>query len=129
MNPNVGVGVYEGEARRLYTAGLFAATLSYNPSKSLNFFVDTGVHTPETRHDHTAVIVDIGMGWLIDRDLHFDFSAGSRVRRRDIATAVSGGRHQPVLLNAAQRVAGRVGGHISGRLPSAVKAQRASCAP
>ena len=79
LNPNVGVGLYEGEARRLYTAGLFAATLSYNPSKSLNFFVDTGVQTPETRHGRTAVLVDVGMAWLIGRDLQFDFSAGSRV--------------------------------------------------
>lgn len=79
LNPNVGVGVYEGEARRLYTAGLFAATLSYSPSKSLNFFVDTGVQTPETRHGRTAVLVDVGMAWLIGRDLQFDFSAGTRV--------------------------------------------------
>ncbi len=79
LNPNVGVGVYEGEARRLYTAGLFAATLNYNPSKSLNFFVDTGVQTPETRHGRTAVLVDAGMAWLLGRDLQFDFSAGTRV--------------------------------------------------
>lgn len=79
LNPNVGYGVYEREARRLYTAGLFAATLSYNHSKSLNFFVTTGVHGPETPHGRAAVLVDVGMAWLIGRDLQFDFSAGSRV--------------------------------------------------
>ena len=49
LNPNVGVGVYQDSANQTYTAGLFAATLNFNPSKVVNFFVDTGVQTPEER--------------------------------------------------------------------------------
>ncbi|HEV2607497.1 MAG TPA: transporter, partial [Xanthomonadaceae bacterium] len=76
LNPNVGVGVYEGDANRVYTAGLFAMTLNYNPSKTLNFFVDTGVQSPETNHGKTSVIFDAGVAYLITRDIQLDFSAG-----------------------------------------------------
>ena len=79
LNPNVGVGIYESDAQRLYTAGLLAATLNYNPSKSLNFFIDTGLQSPETKHGRTAVVVDFGTAYVIGRDVQLDFSAGSRV--------------------------------------------------
>lgn len=79
LNPNIGFGFYESDGRRPYAAGLFAATLAYNPSKSLSFFIDTGLQSPETRHGRSAVIVDFGMAYLIGRDVQLDFSAGSRV--------------------------------------------------
>jgi hypothetical protein len=79
LNPNVGVAFYESDASRLYAAGLFAATLNYNLSKRLNFFIDTGLQSPETRHGRNAVIVDFGMAYLIGRDVQLDVSAGSRV--------------------------------------------------
>lgn len=79
LNPNVGVGFYESDGGRLYAAGLFAATLNYNPSKSLNFFIDTGLQAPETRHGRNAVIVDFGVACLIGPDIQLDVSAGSRV--------------------------------------------------
>lgn len=34
LNPNVGVALYESDASHLYAAGLFLATLNYNPSKT-----------------------------------------------------------------------------------------------
>lgn len=79
LNPNVGVGFYESDDQRLFAAGLFAATLNFNPSKSLNFFVDTGVQSPETKHGRTAMIVDLGTAYIIGRDIQLDFSAGSSV--------------------------------------------------
>lgn len=79
LNPNVGVGFYESDGRRLYAAGLFAATLTYNPSKSVSIFIDTGLQSPETRHGRSSVIVDFGMAYLIGRDVQLDFSAGSRI--------------------------------------------------
>ena len=79
LNPNVGVGIYEDDAQRLYTAGLFATTLSYNPSKKLNFFIDTGVQSPETKHGSTAVVVDLGTAYIVGQNVQLDFSAGSRV--------------------------------------------------
>lgn len=56
LKPNVGVVFYESDGRRLYAAGLFAETLTYNPNKSLNFFIDTGLQSPEARHGRSAVI-------------------------------------------------------------------------
>lgn len=79
LNPNVGVALYEDDSRRHYTAGLLAATLSYNPSKSLNFFIDTGLQSPETKNGRVAVVVDFGTAYLIGPDVQLDFSAGSRV--------------------------------------------------
>lgn len=79
LNPNIGVALYEGSDRRQYAAGLFAATLTYNPSKSLSFFADVGLQSPEARHGRSAVMVDVGMAYLIGRDIQIDISAGSRV--------------------------------------------------
>ncbi len=79
LNPNVGVGIYQDDAQHLYTAGLFATTLSYNPSKKLNFFIDTGLQSPETKHGRTAVVVDLGTAYIVGQNIQLDFSAGSRV--------------------------------------------------
>lgn len=79
LNPNVGVGLYEDDAHGLYTAGLFAATLNYNPSKKLNFFVDTGVQSPETRHGGTAAVIDAGTAYIVGQNIQLDLSAGTRV--------------------------------------------------
>lgn len=76
LNPNVGVALYEDNAQRTYAAGLFAMTLSYNPTPILGFFVDTGVQSPETRTGGTSVILDIGATYAIGRNLQFDVSVG-----------------------------------------------------
>jgi hypothetical protein len=77
LNPNIGVGVYEGVDGRLLTAGLFAATLNYNPSKQLNFFVDTGLQSPEERNGATSIIYDAGIAYLINPDVQLDLSVGT----------------------------------------------------
>jgi hypothetical protein len=77
LNPNLGFAVYEDEANRDYGAGLLAATLNYNPSKVLNFFVDAGIQSPETKHGKMAVIYDAGVAYVIGHDIQLDFSAGS----------------------------------------------------
>jgi hypothetical protein len=77
LNPNIGLGIYEGADGRLFTAGLFAATLNYNPSKQLNLFVDTGVQSPEERNGATSVIYDAGIAYLINPDVQLDLSVGT----------------------------------------------------
>jgi hypothetical protein len=77
LNPNIGLGMYEGADGRLFTAGLFAATLNYNPSKQLNLFVDTGVQSPEERNGATSVIYDAGVAYLITPDVQLDLSVGT----------------------------------------------------
>ena len=79
LNPNVGVGVFQDQANRTYAAGLFATTLNYNPSKTLNFFIDTGLQTPETKGGKTSVIVDAGAAFIIGHNIQLDLSAGTGV--------------------------------------------------
>ena len=79
LNPNVGVGVYQDNTNRTYTAGLFAATLNFNPSKVVNFFVDTGVQTPEEKNGRTSMIVDAGGAFIIGHDIQLDLSVGTGV--------------------------------------------------
>lgn len=79
LNPNLGVGAYEGDRGRLYTAALFAATLGYNPSKVVNVFVDIGGQYPETRNGRGSAVVDGGIAYIVGRDVQLDFSVGARV--------------------------------------------------
>ena len=79
LNPNAGVAIYEANTGHTYTAGLFALTLNFNPTKTLNFFVDTGMQTPETQHGKTAVIVDAGVAYVIGHDTQLDVSVGTGV--------------------------------------------------
>lgn len=76
LNPNLGVAVNEDDKHRSYTAGLFAATLNYNPSKTLNFFIDTGIQSPEERHGKSSVICDAGIAYIIGHDIQIDLSVG-----------------------------------------------------
>ena len=76
LNPNIGVAIYESNGRT-YEAGLFAATLNYNPSQVLNLFVDTGAQSPETEQGRTAVIYDAGAAYIIGHDIQLDVSVGT----------------------------------------------------
>ena len=76
LNPNIGVAIYESGGKT-YEAGLFATTLNYNPSPILNFFVDTGVQSPETKGGRTSVIYDAGVAYIIGHDIQLDASIGT----------------------------------------------------
>ena len=77
LNPNIGVAVYEDDQNQLFTAGLLAVTLNYNPSKTLNFFADTGMQSPEGKNGKSAIIYDAGVAYLVSRDIQVDFSVGA----------------------------------------------------
>jgi Putative MetA-pathway of phenol degradation len=77
LNPNVGIGRYEDSQGRSFTAGLFAVTLNYLPTKKLNPFIDVGVAFPEERNGETAVILDTGVAYIIGRNLQIDASIGT----------------------------------------------------
>jgi hypothetical protein len=79
VNPNIGVARYEDDKGRRFTAGLFAMTLNYLPSKKLNPFIDLGVQSPETTNGKAAAILDGGMAYIIGRNLQIDASIGTRV--------------------------------------------------
>ena len=79
LNPNVGVARYEDDQGRLFTAGLFAVTLNYLPTKRLNPFVDIGVQSPELSEGLSSAIVDGGLAYAIERNIELDASVGTRV--------------------------------------------------
>ena len=79
LNPNIGVGRYEDDQGRPFTAGLFATTLNYLPNKKLNPFIDVGVQSPEVKNGQTSAILDSGMAFIIGHNLQIDAAFGTRV--------------------------------------------------
>jgi len=79
LNPNVGIARYEDDEGKLFTAGLFATTLNYTPTKKLNPFVDLGIQAPEMSDGQTAAILDGGLAYIIGQNLQVDASVGTRV--------------------------------------------------
>ena len=79
LNPNIGIGRYEDDEGRLFTAGLFATTLSYLPTKKLNPYIDVGVQSPEATEGKSAAILDGGVAYTIGQNLEIDASVGTRV--------------------------------------------------
>src|SRR5205814_6806904 len=80
LNPNIGVGRFEDDQGKAFTAGLFAVTLNYLPTKKLNPFLDLGVQTPETTNGNSAVIYDTGVAYILGHNLQLDVSIGSGAR-------------------------------------------------
>ena len=79
LNPNVGIARYEDDDGKLFTAGLFATTLNYTPTKKLNPFLDVGIQAPEASAGQTAAILDGGLAYIIGQNLQVDASLGTRV--------------------------------------------------
>ncbi|HLK14542.1 MAG TPA: transporter [Fimbriimonadaceae bacterium] len=79
LNPNLGVAEYQDGNGNLFTAGLFAMTLNFNPTPVLNFFVDTGIQGPEQQRGKTSVIVDVGVAYILGKNVQLDFSVGNGV--------------------------------------------------
>ncbi|HJP92383.1 MAG TPA: transporter [Pyrinomonadaceae bacterium] len=79
LNPNAGVARYEDDQGKLFTAGLFATTLNYLPTKKLNPFVDLGVQAPEMSDGKTGAILDSGVAYIIGQNLQIDASLGTRI--------------------------------------------------
>src|SRR5258705_1093863 len=79
VNPNIGVGRFEDDKGRLFTAGLFAMTLNYLPNKKLTPFIDLGVQFPERTYGKAAAILGSGVAYIVGRNLQVDASIGTRV--------------------------------------------------
>ena len=80
LNPNIGVARYEDGAGQVFSAGLFAATLSYNVSKTLNLFLDGAAQTLEKKNGKTMTMYDAGITYQMTPDTQLDFSVGIRGR-------------------------------------------------
>src|SRR5262249_39833487 len=79
LNPNIGIARYEDDSGNLFTAGLFAITLGYSPTKKLNPFIDIGVVSPEATAARSSAILDGGLAYTIGRNLAVDATVGTRV--------------------------------------------------
>jgi len=78
LNPNAGVGWYEGEPDHSWTA-LVAATLSYAPRPALSWFIDANGNLPEEQDGKAGIVADAGVAWTPRPNVQLDFSAGTRV--------------------------------------------------
>ena len=79
LNPNLGVGVYEDHQGKTFVSAVSAATLSYSAGERLNPFIDFGLLAPEERNGKSALIVDLGVAYIIRRNIQLDASAGKGV--------------------------------------------------
>lgn len=81
INPNVGIGKYEGDAGETFTTALFALTVStFNDAKTINPFVDVSIQTVEGPGAGSAIIVDGGVAYIPKPNVQLDISAGKRAR-------------------------------------------------
>jgi Putative MetA-pathway of phenol degradation len=80
VNPNAGIGVYEGDEDRTFTVGLFAVTLAYAPAPTVSLFVDAGAQTPELPGRGSVIVIDVGVAVIATRNIQIDISAGSGAR-------------------------------------------------
>lgn len=86
LNPNLGIGWYEGVERN-FTTVLFAVTLTYAPRPNVAWFIDTGGQSTESEGGVASAIVDAGVAYIPRQNWQFDISAGKRALGRTSAQA------------------------------------------
>ncbi|MDB4882265.1 MAG: hypothetical protein JWL95_1031 [Gemmatimonadetes bacterium] len=77
LNPNVGVARYEGSNGALFTTALGALTLTYQPTPTVSPFVDFGYQSREDDGGTGSLIFDVGVGYIVGRDVQLDVSGGT----------------------------------------------------
>lgn len=76
LNPNIGLARYEDGAGQVFSAGLFAATLSYSISNKLSIFLDGAAQTREQKNGKSMAVYDAGVAYLLAPDTQLDLSVG-----------------------------------------------------
>jgi hypothetical protein len=84
LNPNIGLGWYEGD-EQTFTTGLFALTLTYAPRPNVAWFIDAGGQTAEVQGGVLSTVVDAGVAYVPRENWQFDISAGKRAFGRESA--------------------------------------------
>ena len=77
LNPNVGIGWYEGEEQN-FTTTLFALTVTYSRRPNTAWFVDTGWKSAEVEGGVSAMLIDAGVAYVPRQNWQFDVSGGRR---------------------------------------------------
>ena len=78
LNPNIGIARYEDDQGRLFTTGLYALTLSYQPTTHLNPFIDVGAQSSEASHGRSSAILDGGVAYTW-KNLEVDATIATKV--------------------------------------------------
>ena len=76
LNPNIGLGRYEGGNGTAFTATLVAVTLTYAPAPHLSPFVDVAWQSPVDIDGPSSLLIDGGLGYVVGRNIQLDVSAG-----------------------------------------------------
>jgi hypothetical protein len=90
LNPNAGAARYEDNGQ-IYTAGLFAMTLNYQPTDRLNPFIDVAYQSSTGAGTSAAVTLDAGVAWIIGNDIQLDVSVGQGLNGDAPRPFVAGG--------------------------------------
>jgi hypothetical protein len=85
LNPNVGAARYEGSDGETFGTALGALTLTYQPTERWNPFVDAGYQSREDSGGTWSMVVDVGTGYIIGRDVQVDVSVGQGVHGSSVA--------------------------------------------
>lgn len=75
INPNVGFARYDSGGQT-FGAFLFACTLNYQPTDTLNPFVDIGYQSPDGPGGSGVAILDAGLAYIVGRNVQLDVSVG-----------------------------------------------------
>lgn len=81
---NLGVGVYDNGTGGTFTCALAAGTLGYVINDQTGVFVDFGLQSPEAPHGKTALVLDTGVTYLLNKDTQLDFSVGTGVSGQSV---------------------------------------------
>lgn len=79
VNPNLGVARVDDGQGGSYSTLLGALTLNVLPTPRLNPFIDLGYQSRESSGGRASVILDVGIAYVIGRNLQLDVSAGRGV--------------------------------------------------
>lgn len=90
LNPNAGAARYEDNGQ-IYTAGIFAMTVGFQPSDRLNPFIDIAYQSSTGAGTVAAVTLDAGIAWIIGDDIQLDVSVGQGLNGDAARPFVAGG--------------------------------------
>ena len=83
LNPNLGFARYQDGNGQVFTAGLFAMTLTRIINKRIQVFEDIALQSPEQATDASlGTIADAGITYLLDKNSQIDASAGTGIAGR-----------------------------------------------
>ena len=79
VNPNVGIARYASASGGTFGTALAALTLTYEPSATLNPFVDVGWQSASDVSGPAIAILDAGVAWIVRQSVQLDVSIGDGI--------------------------------------------------